>query len=94
MSLIPMDLPHIQQALLNDGAQMRVFLDWIHSRAIAYAAELTPTVMTAAGISTADQGLILGFLFDLNRLDTFVGGTLPNAASNIRVDVANILGVT
>lgn len=93
MSLVPIDSAHIQQTLLNDTQQMRIFLGWLHDRNVVYGQNMTTVNMTTAGIAAADQTAILAFIADIARLVTFTNGTLPAVAANINIDIANILGV-
>lgn len=93
MSLIPMDLAHITLALQNDCQQMRTNIYWAKQRYQTLHTMLTPTVMTAAGISAADQTAITQFINDLGRLIIFMNGTLPAQAFDIDADAAAIIGV-
>ena len=94
MALIPVDNAHVQQALLNDAQQMRVFLGWINDRYQAYNQNLsTVAQQTAAGFTLAgDQAAITAFIGDLNRLRLISSGQATTAA-DMRYDLQAVLGV-
>jgi hypothetical protein len=93
MSFIPMSLANIQLMLQNDTQQMRTFIDWVGDRYQSYNQNMTTDNMTAATISSNDQAAILAFIGDLNRLRMLMSGTPPSDATDIRYDVAAILGI-
>lgn len=93
MALIPIDNAHIQQILQNDTQQMRTMISWLEQRNTSYSQNMTTANMTSAGVSSGDQTAILAFIADVSRLVTFLHGTLPGVAADVRVDVANVLGV-
>jgi ribosomal protein L18 len=93
MSLIPMDAAHIQQIIQNDSQQMRTMISWLEQRNVSYGQNMTTGNMTTAGIAAGDQTAILAFIADVARLVTFLHGTLPGVAADVRIDIANVLGV-
>jgi len=93
MTFIPMSLANMQLMLQNDAQQMRSYIDWVNDRYQSYNQNMTTDNMTAAGISSGDQGAILAFIGDLNRLKTLMSGTLPGDATDTRYDCAAILGI-
>jgi len=93
MSLIPIDAANLKLTLQNDTQQMRTIIDWVNQRYQSYNQNCTQANMTTAGIATEDQNAILAFIGDLNRLKTLMSGTLPADATDMRYDVAAILGV-
>ena len=93
MSIIPMDSTHVQQMLQNDAQQLRTVLRWLEDRNSIYSQNLTTTVMTAAGITGADQTATLAFIADFARILQYMQGTLPGVAASVIVDINNVLGV-
>jgi hypothetical protein len=93
MSFIAMTNAQFQQMLQNDAQQMRSFIAWLQERNTTYSQNCSTANMNAATISGGDQTTILAFAADLARLVTFCGGTLPGVASNISIDITNVLGM-
>jgi hypothetical protein len=93
VSLIPMDLAHIQVMLQNDAQQMRTMLSWLEERNRTYQQNLTAANMTAAGITTADQTAILAFIADIARMLAYASGTPQAIAGDVRIDITGVLGV-
>jgi hypothetical protein len=94
MSIVPIDLAHIQTTVENDARQLRTFISWVTERNASYQNEMTSTNMTAAGVSTADQNAITLLAYDLDRLNSLMHNTLPSAAANMMNDVTGVLGVS
>lgn len=93
MSFIPVDNAHITQTLLNDAMQWRQTIQWAQQRYEAYNQNCSGTAMTAAGISSGDQGAIFAFIGDLHRFVQLASATLPSDATDMMYDVSAILGV-
>ena len=93
MALIPIDTAHIQQIIQNDAQQMRTMISWLEQHNTSYSQNMTAANMTTAGIAAGDQTAILAFIADVSRLVTFVHGTLPTVAADVRIDIAGVLGV-
>ncbi len=93
MTLIPVDLTHIQQVVLSDAQQLKATLSWIRERNSAYSHQMTVANMNAAAIGVGDQNAILNLAYDFARLEDFMTGTLPGVAADVRVDIANVIGV-
>jgi hypothetical protein len=93
MTLIPVDITNVKQTVQNDCLQVRSFLDWVNDRYQAYNQNLTTDVMNGLGISSGDQGFIVAFIGDLNRIKTLASGTVPSDADDMRYVIAGLLGV-
>lgn len=93
MALIPINAANIQVSIQNDAQQLRTMLAWVQQRNSVYSINMTTANMTTASIASADQTAILAFIADLSRLQTFMTGTLPTVAADVRVDIAGVLGV-
>lgn len=93
MTIIPMDNAHMALTLQNDAQQLRTTISWILERYTTYNNMMTSGNLTAASITGADQTAALALAADFGRLKDFVTGTLPGVASDIRVDVVNVIGV-
>jgi hypothetical protein len=93
MPFIPIDQTHLTVALQNDLQQWRTTIQWAEARYLAYNQQLTPTVMTALGVSPADQAAITAFVNDLGRFIQLAHGTLPVNATDMKTNLQNVLGV-
>lgn len=91
----PVTLSALQSQLGADAHQLQAFLDWITDRAFAYFyASITPALMTSLGISETDQTYITAFLTDLGHVYQYMNGNPQSTASNVRLDIDNILGIS
>ncbi len=93
MSAIPINAANMQVTLQNDCNQMRSFIAWILERYTTYNNQMTAVNLTASGITGADQTAVLAFAADIGRLQAYMTGTAQGVASDIRVDITNVLGV-
>ncbi len=93
MSAIPINAANMQVTLQNDANQMRTIITWLLERYTTYNNQMTAVNLTACGITGADQTAVLAFSADIGRLQAYVTGTAQGVASDIRVDVTNVLGV-
>jgi hypothetical protein len=92
MTFIPTDLTHMTVSLTNDCNQLKTILAWVEGCNQKYV-NMTAANMSNAGISANDQNSINAFLGDLGRLESFLKGTVPGVAGDVRIDIANIMGV-
>lgn len=91
----PVTLSALQAQLGADAHQLQAFLDWITDRANAYFfAGITPAFMTSLGISATDQTYITAFLLDIGHIFQYMNGNPQSVASNVRLDIDNIVGVS
>lgn len=93
MSIIPMDMEHMQLTMQNDAQQMRTFLSWLQERNVTYQHQMTTDNMTAAGMDQACQDSCMSFIADIARLTAYVTGTPQTIAGDIRIDLTQVLGV-
>jgi hypothetical protein len=93
MTIVPMNTANMTLTLQNDAQQLRTLVSWIEQRYTTYNTMMNSTNLTAASITGADQTAALALAADFGRLKSFVEGVLPAVASDIRVDVINIIGV-
>ncbi len=93
MAYIPVDATHLTVSLQNDLQEWRTTIAWAKQRYQAYNQQLTPTVMTNLGITSADQAAITAFVNDLGRFVQLSSGTLPTNATDMITNIQNVLGV-
>lgn len=93
MSLIPVDINNLKLKFQDDTQQMWTFIQWVERRYQAYNQNCTVENMTNAGISANDQGAILAFIGDLNRLKMLMNNQMPPDTTDMKYDCDAILGV-
>ena len=93
MAIVPLDSAHFTIALQNDAQYWRTVIEWARTRYPVYTQNCTAANMTTAGISSADQAIVLAFIADLSRFVTLSQGTIPGSAADMAFDVNAIFGM-
>ena len=93
MSYIPVDNTHLTLMVQNDSQKLREVLHWVADRRQAYGQNVTSDVMTALGVSSADQNFINSLAAEFVRIDDLGNGTVPSSADNMRYVIAGNIGV-
>lgn len=92
-TFIPMNSDNIYVAAANDAAKWRETISWLEQACKRYNRNMTADNMTAAGLTSDQQTIMLGFIADLNRAYGYVTGTSQSVVNDHRDDLAAMLGV-
>lgn len=92
-TFVPMSPDNIMVNATNDAAKWRETILWLEQTCKRYNRNMTVDNMTAAGITSDQQTIMLGFIADLNRAYGYVTGTNQGIANNHLDDLTAMLGI-
>jgi hypothetical protein len=92
-TFVPMTSENIYTNATNDAFKWRETILWLEQTCKRYNRNMGVDNMTAAGLTSDQQTIMLAFIADLNRAYGYVTGTNQGIANNHLDDLTAMLGI-